>query len=772
MDLAQFWWQSADGGFALGNSLRFRGTQRLAGHPGTSAAVYTLSFWFKIGNLNQNNGTLFGRQYTGSISGIEYSTGSLNFRESGGTSSADGLLRDPSAWYHLVISKVAGASDYTGTVWLNGVQQAATTSLHTQSTLPFTIGARYNNSAHFEGYMAEIHFVDGQNLTSTDFGEFNTAGVWGPKKYAGTYGTNGFYLDFSDPADIGADRSGNGNNWTASGFELTNTTSPSYDWMADSPTTNWCTLNPLNVNDGPSATALSNGNLDLTAQAGHWGTIAVTSGKWYWEVTLTGTSSEYNYFFGAKSVQGGTAVARMMCNGGNTPDGNNIIGSANGTKTQPTGSRPSLPATIGVKLDMDNGDIEFVQGGVVNGKMTGITNWNGAVAPFIAANTTTFNFKTATLNFGQRPFAYTPPTGFKALSTNNLPEPKVKDGSEYFDTFLYNGTNSSSASNKTGGFSWTPDFVWIKHRNGTNSHRLIDAVRGTGKSLITNSTGGEVNSTTTAPTAFTSGGFTTETSDNSINGLTSDIYVAWNWRAGGAPVTNTAGTIPSQVSANPTAGFSIVTWTGTGADGSYGHGLGAQPSMIIHKRRDSTSDWHVWHKGLPTKNPTYDVIYLNLTDPQNSGNGNIFRLDPTSTLIYAGSASSHNVSGATYVDYVFSEVEGYSKFGSYTGNNSTDGPFVWCGFKPRWLMIRRSDSTESWLMFDTARETYNPTDDVLYANLANAEAPNYTPQDFTSNGFKIRTTATSTNASGGTYIYMAFAEHPFGGANVSPSPAR
>jgi hypothetical protein len=372
------------------------------------------------------------------------------------------------------------------------------------------------------------------------------------------------------------------------------------------------------------------------------------------------------------------------------------------------------------------------------------------------------------LNCGQRAFEQTPPTGYKALNTANLPEPTIKDGSKYFDTKLYTANNQTAQT--ISGLGFSPDFLWFKTRSRAEHPYVYDRVRGAGNRISPSQTIAEITGDNSL-TAFTSDGFSLGIDGAGIVNYGTDSMVAWAWDANGAGSTNNSGTITSTVSANASAGFSIVTWTGTGADGSYGHGLGVKPAMIIHKRRDSTSDWHVWHQGLPTKSPTNDVIYLNLTNAQNGGNSNLFRLDPTSSLIYTGSAGSHNVNGATYVDYVWSEVAGYSKFGSYTGNGSTtDGPFIWCGFTPRWILIKwcKDVSTaESWHIYDTARQTYNANNTILQPDSSGAEeTPADRYIDILSNGFKLRQNGQQINRSGASYIFAAFAELPFKYANA------
>ena len=790
MNHAQFWGGGGAAPYQIEQSLRFDGSSNyLSRTPSSNTSTNkkgTFSCWMKVSsNSGTNGGTFIGA--ADSYHYAQFYDERFYFGNDSSYLGTAGRRRDYSAWYHVlyVFDTTLATTDDRTKIYVNGSRLASET-FNTQpsqdssfkflnTTQVYNIGRRPTGN-YWHGYMAECHFVDGTALDHEDFGELDESGVWRPIAYTGSYGTNGFYLKFDPSAanGVGHDHSGNGNHFTASGFTTSGTGT---DVMSDTPTNNYCTLDPINVNNNTSALSPSNGNLDLTAHFGRFGTIAVTSGKWYWEVTLTGTNSEYNYYFGAQNVQKGTVEARMMCNGGNTPDGNNISGNSNGTKTQPTGSRPSLPATIGVKLDMDNGDIEFVQGGVVNGKVTGITNWNGAVAPYISANTTTFNYKTATLNFGQRAFSNTIPTGYSALSTAALPAPDIADGSDYFNTVTYSGNSSTQSIT---GVGFQPDLLWIKRRNASYSHQLLDAVRG---KIGSDSSYARLASNLTNVEATPAGddgvqsldtdGFTT-LADESYN-ETGGTYVAWNWLAANGTETNTAGSRTSTVSVNPTAGFSIVNFTGTGSALTVGHGLGVAPDLMIAKNRDKSDNWVVWHNTFDMDNYVFlEAPYAKATttNPLTFWNNTA----PTSTVVSVGANSNTNVSGNDTILYCFAEVEGYSKFGSYSSNNSADGPFVFCGFKPELVWLKKTSGSSNWFMYDAARNEFNVMGNKLYADSnagENGEDGGSTTSntiDILSNGFKLRTNNGTNN--GGDYIFCAWAQHPFGGSGVSPATAR
>ena len=360
-------------------------------------------------------------------------------------------------------------------------------------------------------------------------------------------------------------------------------------------------------------------------------------------------------------------------------------------------------------------------------------------------------------NFGQRAFAYTAPSGFKALCTQNLPTPTIgatstTQANDYMNVVLYTGNGSTQSIT---GVGFQPDFSWLKARSSAISHGLFDAVRGAGKALFSNATNAEFNYGTTTSGElyqFTSDGFNLGSFGNfNANGVT---YVAWNWKANGAGSSNTAGTITSTVSASTTSGFSIVTYTGTGANATVGHGLGVAPDMVIAKLRSNTSNWPIYHRSLDAGK----VVWLDLTDAQTTSVS--YNGAPTSSIINLGTAGGTNTSSGTHVIYAFAAVAGYSAFGSYVGNSSADGPFVYLGFRPAYIMVKRFTSTGIWEIIDAKRDPYNAADKSLRANASDAEATGVGPIDFLSNGFKLRGTGGNTNDSG-TYLYAAFAENPF-----------
>ena len=551
----------------------------------------------------------------------------------------------------------------------------------------------------------------------------------------------------------GLDASGNSNNWTENNINNTDSTATTYDIMTDVPTltdedtANFATLNPLIA---AGSVTLSLANLKSTAgtnaQRSNVSTITVSSGEYYWETTW--------------NTVGANDAAMTGIIGVDNLDPDSNFGSTNsyayvqdggkqgaGSYTGGYGDRYVAGDVIGTALDLDAGTITFYRNGTTQGTaFTGLPS----VAYYLGCSfyNSGDNFD---INFGQRPFAYTPPAGYLKLNTFNLPDSSIVDGSKNFVPVTYTGNGTSQSIT---GVNFQPDFTWIKQRSSTEWHILSDVIRGTDKQVFSNSTDAEQTNSTFL-TSYNTDGFTVGTSTGT-NGSGS-TYVAWSWKAGGTAVSIAAGsidgtnpTIASSVSANTTAGFSVVTYTGVTATSTIGHGLGVAPKFIITKLRNLSDGWYCYHESI--------------------GNNKFIRLDttgaPTTSTIFGNTSPTstvftNEINNYTCVAYCFAEVEGFSKIGSYTGNGSTDGPFVYTGFSPAFVLMKRSDSTGDWRILDTARDPYNLSSHVLYPNDSGAE---YTGQDYlniTASGFQLVNSAVAVNASGGTYIYMAFAENPF-----------
>ena len=692
------------------------------------------------------------------------------------------VFRDISAWYHIVLAVDTdqGTANDRIKLYVNGEQVTAlsvTTNPSSGANLgintagPHEIGRDYGAIRYFDGYQSEINLIDGQQLAATDFGELNDSGVWVPKVFTGTYGTNGFYLTGADSAALGTDYSGNGNDFTSSGLAAA-------DQMSDTPTDNYPVFSPINKSTNIT---LSDGNL-LASSSGSgdtfpvMATICPESSKWYAEFEMVeadntvyvgvGNSSETARIAGATFTNVVVGRAAGYQNGVSYRSGTGDIWT--GGSSSAYGSTFTTNDIIGVALDADTGSVWFSKNGTFQNSGNPAAGTGaaatGLTGPF-CFSMSIYTTDDVRANFGQSAFTYTPPTGFSVLSTANLPTPTITDGSANFQTTLYTGTGSTLEVNQSENSTFQPDFVWIKQRNKVDNHIVNDAVRGADKALYTNGTSAEI--INGSVTSFDSDGFTLGTWNNvNQSGITA---AAWQWLANGSGSSNTDGDFTSTVSANQTAGFSVLTWTGDGTSvvvNSIGHGLGKAPSLIIMKRRDPADDWFVYAE------PITESYYLRLNSTAaqaiDTGNNTWGGTAPTSSVFYTEAIGS----GAyNYVAYCFAEVEGFSKIGTYTGNGSADGPFFSCGFKPAFLIGKRTNTTGYWYMKDSTRGAYNVNAPLLYADLTNSEANDYNV-DFVSNGVKIRDTDASLNASGGTFVFMAFAEHPFGGDGVAPATAR
>ena len=795
------------GGYQISRSLRLRASasaylNRTFGTP-TNGKIWTFSTWFKLGNGQFGpGGNLLGTADNGGASGnyvqlgVNYSTGRMSiFDYSSGTAilvTSSNLIRDSSAWYHLmyVYDSTQATAANRIIYYINGVQVTSysDTTYPSQnyntyinnSGQPTYFGSNYSGGPYnlVGSYFADSYFVDGQALTPTSFGAFDAVtGVWNPKKYSGTYGTNGFYLNFKDPTStttIGYDYSGNSNNWTANNISVTAGTT--YDSMVDVPIGygsdtgvggelrgNYAVVNPLSL---ASSTTLSEANLkgvSSTYNNLQSGTIAVSSGKWYWELTFGGS-------LGMVGIVPASAPPTTDLGYTATSYG---YRSSNGSKYNNSsatsyGNTYTTNDVIGVALDLDNGKLFFSKnntwqnsGDPAAGTNAAFTGLSGSFMP--AAGTPDTTAATWYWNFGQRAFSYTAPSGFKALCTQNLPTATVSNGANYMAASLYTGTGASlTVSNAVNSISFQPDMVWVKSRSAATDHKLTDSVRGVTKALISDTTGVETTDTN-GLTAFGTTGFTIG-SDTTYNN-SGATYIGWQWKGGGTAASNTNGSITSSVSANTTAGFSVVTYTGNGTVGAtVGHGLGVTPGMVIVKSRSATSDWPVKILPYMAGGSRLELSTTNAITTEAAGPGSLWNAtNPNSTVITLGNQAMTNTNSTTYAAYCFAPISGYSAFGSYTGNGSTDGPFVFTNMRPRWVMVKRTDAAGArWAMADTSRSPYNVGSQMLYADAANAEdTGSGATYDIVSNGFKIRAVDGNWNTSGGTYIYAAFAENPF-----------
>jgi len=344
----------------------------------------------------------------------------------------------------------------------------------------------------------------------------------------------------------------------------------------------------------------------------------------------------------------------------------------------------------------------------------------------------------------------------------------INDPTIYFNTKLY--TANATSSTAITGVGFQPDWLWIKNRTNAYNHESFDSVRGATKRILPNDTDAET--TVSGVTSFDSDGFTLGDAYNA-NKDSGNSIVAWCWKAGGSASSNSDGSITSSVSANTTAGFSIVSYTGTGSNATIGHGLGSVPAWIITKNRDATQPWRIYHKLVDASAPEDYGMILNDSSVRDNDNTAWNDTAPTSSVFSVGSSANTNNSSDDFIAYCFNEKIGFSKFGTYTGNGNTYGPYIHTGFKPAWVMGKRTDTTNNWYIFDSTRNTFNVTDKKLRADTNSAENVDSSKTiDILSNGVKIRSSDPEFNASGGTYIFMAFAESPFVNGNGIPTNAR
>ena len=561
------------------------------------------------------------------------------------------------------------------------------------------------------------------------------SGMGGTANTQDQYGTNGYRLKFQDSSALGDDTSGNGNDFTSTNLATT-------DQTTDSPTQNHATINPNTASNSSMSFAEGNLNVEMNnAYPGNvLGTLGASSGKYYWEVTLSGTGSSAN---GYATGVGVAEWSKLNSDPGSTTSPfSSYIDSRgyyfhNGTNIS-SSTTFTAGDVISIALNLDDSEISYYKNNSIVGSAQPLVEGQTYFPLF--KNSTSVADLRYTPNFGQKSWNYTPPTGFVALQQDNLPE---------------------TAKGIVG-------LTWIKDRDNAYSGGLRDSSRGRHKDVFSNLTQAEVTNTDGVQ-KFLKGGIQIE----DLTGLNASgaSIVSWNWVAnGGTTASNTNGSITSTVQANTTAGFSIVEYTGTGSAGTVGHGLSSAPEWVMSKSRsnDTGDGFTTYHTGLTSASYYVD---LSKTNAQASASVVWNGTAPTSSVFSIGTATGTNTSSATYIAYCWHSVEGFSKFGSYTGTTSSDGPFIYTGFTPSWVMIKRISSTGEWFILDKARNPNNTgTKGYLDADTSDAEGTlDAGALDWLSNGFKLRQNSSQIN--NGTHIYMAFAEHPFIGDGTNPVTA-
>tara|TARA_B100000780_G_scaffold131751_1_gene92371 strand:+ start:14 stop:2449 length:2436 start_codon:yes stop_codon:yes gene_type:complete len=798
-------WMYQAEGYQIENSLRFNDGDvaellwPASAHSGGNRRTFTHSFWTKRGVVTSTHQVLFEARDGdgGSSDNIKWENGQLAVIYQDGTLGrlkSTALFRDSSAWYHIVVAvdTTQGTNTNRIKVYVNGVQLTSFTGTNTYMdqnsdtrTSYASSDQQYGNARHpdndhaLDGYLADINFVDGLQLTPTSFGEYNKYGQWVPINPKVVYGAEGYRLQFLLPtanaANIGKDTSGNGNNFTPDNLVAS-------DQMLDTPTNNFATMNFL-TNSGTSLT-LSNANLGISgfgsARQVH-STIMPESGKWYAEFLMGADMDD---------LQVGIANSEATGYLGQTNNSMGMI-SINGKRIKggsqsAYGSEFVNGGIISVALDLDNSKVFLAEdntfqdsGNPVNGDNPMFSSINPYIKQMGFAIGSNDSGGDVVANFGQDgsfagnktsgghsddngrgDFFYAPPAGYLALCTKNLPEPENNIiPSENFNTVLYTGDASDDRDIQVG---FRPGWTWIKQRNGTANHTVWDIMRGGTKYLNINTANADATDADGVDTGKTNaqigggGGFRLLGSSAQTNG-NNNTFASWHWKASDAGgVSNSNGSITSSNNVNTDAGFSIVTWSGTAEIGTVGHGLSKIPRLIAVKNRSAGStDWQIFTTRMTSFNE------MNFNTNHASTATNVFNdTEPTSSVFSIDASAVVNGDGNAMIAYCFHDVLGFSKFDSYEGNNNANGRFVHTGFRPALLWIKKIDDSNGWQIFDNKRSPHNVVNARLQHEVTNAEATNIDAIDFTSNGFKLRTTDTNFNAAT-TYDYMVWAETPF-----------
>ena len=784
MPVSSQWFANPGVTYEIDQSIRFNDddSSYLSRTPGSAGnrRTFTFSCWVKRGNLTGANQPIF------SAGGDDWlmflSAETLGFNTDGSSNYrivTTQLFRDPGAWFHLVLrvdTTNATAGDRLR-LYING-SEVTDFGTDTNPTLNYDtafnntgehdIGKLVGASQYFDGYLAEINHVDGSSLAPSSFGETNSdTGQWVPKAYSGSYGTTGFYLKGQDSSALGDDTSGNGNDFSSSGLAAA-------DQVTDTPTDNHCVLNVL---DG--AGTVSDGNLVNAATGSGFvsrrSTIGIpSSGKWAFRVK----KSANNFMVGVMAPQATDG----------DPDTNGVDavfyydedGTSSGDiQTRRSGSKvveaTDAPAGIAsdtfmeVLIDKDNNRLGVVIGGTAYVAVdSGVAIQNTMTQIFVA---TAGSGVTATVDFGQSGFTPSQ-TGYKALSTANLDDPTIADPSAYFETLIYSGNGASNRD--ITGLDFDPNLVWLKARNVADHNQIYDNVRTDTNRLSTNTTSAEGDSSADFK-GFVTGGFRVNAAASVINTNDSgSTQCAWNWKAESAWSESATGNIlASSGKRNTTAGFSICSWTHQ-TSGNYAikHGLSTTPEFFMTKNRESTTNWDTWHKDLTDTakrilingNGTEITAYWVDASDSADGTGSYGDIgsgeSPVTSSLFG---FQHDNFSATddIIGYFWHGIEGYSKFGVFSGNGNVDGPMINLGFRPAVVIFKNNTQAYNWQIRDNKRDPDNVGTHSLSPSLVDVEATSSDNIDFLANGFKIRDSGATLNASGNKILYAAWAESPF-----------
>ena len=801
-------WMYKSGGYEINQSLKFEDTNShyLKRTPGSAGnrRTFTWSAWIKRGN-NGATHMLFFTSPAGDLTeddhfGIRLDSGSssnliLTWGD-GNIAVTNAIFRDVNSWYHIVVAidTTQGTDTNRVKVYVNGTQQTfSSTDLPSENhqygvsnTQEHNIGSRtiYGSSGnYYNGYMAEVHFIDGTALTAASFGETDsTYGHWKPIEYTGAHGTQGWYLPFDDASALGDDESANTNDWTPVNYQT-----DGRDLMKDSPTTNFATLSALDFKIGHGG-AINEGNLRFVNDGNDTrrGTLGAFTGKWYAEFSPQTTVNASNpIMYGIMGLNGKVDHDNMeraafiySDNALNKGIHYNEAG-GNGTDDVSDLNNISVDDVLQLAWDMDSGKVWVGRNNtwLGSGDPAGDSNPahtmattgdnpitigcdHAGVTYQVIINTgsdSSFNGAlTAQGNTDERgvgDFYYAPPAGFLALCQKNLRDPAIVP-QNFFNTVLYQGTGSSNAIT---GVGFQPEMTMISERDESEAVAVVDILRGNTVEVNISSTAAQ-NDDAQKITAIGSDGFTVGTS--AAANQNGNAHVSYHWKFGGSGSANSDGSVSSTVSANTVAGMSIVKYEGTGSAATVGHGLGAVPKMMWIKNIDRVKAWTFYHEGIGNTHS------LSQTDAGKYDEDNRFNdTTPTSSVFSVGDSDETNYNGDDHIAYCFAQVEGFSTIGTYIGNGNADGTFVYTGFRPAWVWIKSTAANRENVIFDNKRNAYNLTNEGMSLR-GYAETTSYGTLDLTSTGFKLRASTNHTNESGVEMVYIAFAETPAKYANA------
>ncbi len=714
----------------------------------------SISMWIKRGNISATM-DLFGVN-SSNLDTIRFnSNDTLMIRVGNSDSTTGRVFRDVSAWGHLFIVRdttQGTASNRLKAWWNNEALTFASYNVPSQNTDTAFMNADIHrigtegggSSQFFDGYLAEIHVVDGTAKSATDFGEYSsTTGQWIPKEYTGAHGDNGFHIDGRDSSDLGDDESGEGNDYAASNLAASDQISN------DTPTKNAAIMNHLDQNGTGNIATFSQGNTKIVTSSNDalvGASIPVLEDGCYWEAKVTSAGTE---MFGLWVAS--TTPLRAASTSSPHSDDASCVLRIDEPAFYNEGSATSYTAgTISnddvLQLAYKNGKLWYGRNNTYeksgdpagdSGEFFTIANSSSKVIIPVFGRSGGTNV-TYEVRFRSEEWSYDAPTGFNELNTTSIDDSSVVDSSEYFQTTIYTGDGSTQAVTHDGNSNLQPDLTWIKNRDATDSHILTDSVRGVTKVISADANSAQATDADTL-TTFGSDGFTVG-ADDKVNTNT-EKYVSWNWKE------------------SATSGFDIVSYTGNATARTISHSLGAVPQVMMVKNLADSDNWCVYHASMAS-DPQTDYLSLNTNSNITDDNTVWNDTAPTSSVFTVGTSSLTNGNTEAMIAYLFTEVAGFSRFGKFIGNGNDNGPFVHTGHSPSFIIIKELAS-EDWVIYDTKRNPQNVSQSALRVDTSAVEFTDSSRAiNILSNGFKLRTSNATINSSG-TFIFMSWADTPF-----------